>query len=63
MPTRPGPHGPATPDSPRLAGLQLPRERARPARKIGGADSDPTMKIGEVAERVGLSMRDRKSVV
>lgn len=57
MPTRPGPHGPATPDSPRLAGLQLPRERARPARKIGGADSDPTMKIGEVAERVGLSMR------
>lgn len=42
---------------PRLSSLLLPRERARPTRNLGDTDSSGTMKIGEVAERVGLSLR------
>ena len=60
MPTtserRPGGAAPAAED-PRLASLLLPRERARPTRNLADTDSAGTMKIGEVAERVGLSLR------
>lgn len=46
-----------TAEDPRLSSLLLPRERARPTRNLADTDSAGTMKIGEVAERVGLSLR------
>ena len=40
-----------------LTSLLLPRERARRTRNLAETDSAGTMKIGEVADRVGLSLR------
>lgn len=42
---------------PHLGSLLLPRERARPTRNLDDTDSSAGIKIGEVAERVGLSLR------
>lgn len=52
----PGGAAPAA-EHPRLSSLLLPRERARPTRNLADDDSTGSMKIGEVAERVGLSLR------
>ncbi len=38
-------------------GLLIPPERALHSRHLGGVDAAGTMKIGEVAERLGLSLR------
>ncbi|GAB98064.1 DNA-binding transcriptional MerR regulator [Kineosphaera limosa] len=43
-----------------LSGLQLPRERALPASALTQAGGAGTMKIGEVSERVGLSLRSMR---
>lgn len=47
-------------DPGRLASLQLPRERALSANVLAQADTAATMKIGEVSERVGLSLRSMR---
>lgn len=44
----------------RLSGLLLPRERARPARGLDSSQAAASMKIGEVAERVGMSLRSMR---
>lgn len=43
-----------------LSGLLVPRERPRPARGLVADDTTATMKIGEVSERVGMSLRSMR---